>query len=196
MDGLIFHPPHVRCTTPLSFFLIALDPPYVSIIFSCSVELELRFVTDKFRLYSLFLYVSGILFYIEFAFCRELFEIWCRVATVHPGGSENGTVVSETCRLQSLFHQANVYPSQSQILEMIHCAREREQQQPQQQREQRESAPPATDSMTPASIDSSPHRHRRCRLDQQTQQQEQRNFLTFGEFCLFANELRKCYERE
>jgi len=28
------------------------------------------------------------------------------------------------------------------------------------------------------------------------QQQQQRNFLTFGEFCLFANELRKCYERE
>ena len=59
MDGLIFHPPHVRCTTPLSlsFFLIALDPPYVSIIFSCSVELELRFVTDELRLYSLFLEV-------------------------------------------------------------------------------------------------------------------------------------------
>lgn len=102
------------------------------------------------------------------------------MATIHPGGSENGSVVSETQRLQSLFHQAYVYPSQSQIVEMIHCAREREQQQ-----QQREPAPAVTTATTP--VESS---------EMELQQQQQRNFLTFGEFCLFANELRKCYERE
>ncbi len=123
---------------------------------------------------------------------RELYEIWCRVATVHPGGSENGSVVSETQRLQSLFHQASVYPSQSQILEMIHCAREREQQ-------QREPGPAAT-TATPISVESRGVDHLQTEQQQQQlqqqQQQQQRNFLTFGEFCLFANELRKCYERE
>lgn len=105
-----------------------------------------------------------ILFY--YIFNRELYEIWCRVATVHPSGGKKSTVVSETQRLQSLFHEAGVYPSQSQVLEMIHCARERE-------------TPSGTDAAVATNDD-----------------KQQRNFLTFGEFCLFANELRQCYERE
>lgn len=58
-------------------------------------------------------------------------------------------------KVQSLFHRASVYPSKSQVVEMIHCARERE-----------------------------------------TERDCERNYLTFGEYCLFANELKKCYDRE
>jgi hypothetical protein len=133
-------------------------------------------------------------------FDRELYEIWCRVV---PNGS---AVVSETQRLQSLFHQASVYPSQSQILEMIHCARERElvqvPQQSQSQQEEEEIRPVVTSDSTimATSVNCPSTDQQSSRSKDQTDGCgggiQQRNYLTFGEFCLFANELRKCYERE
>nr|CAH0111335.1 unnamed protein product [Daphnia galeata] len=130
----------------------------------------------------------------------ELYEIWCRVV---PNGS---AVVSETQRLQSLFHQASVYPSQSQILEMIHCARERElvqvPQQSQSQQEEEEIRPVVTSDSTimATSVNCPSTDQQSSRSKDQTDGCgggiQQRNYLTFGEFCLFANELRKCYERE
>lgn len=114
---------------------------------------------------------------------RELYEIWCRVV---PNGS---AVVAETQRLQSLFHQASVYPSQSQILEMIHCARERELQLQQQQQQEESVVMPAASTSTALGCGSKDPPQTDGNL-------QQRNFLTFGEFCLFAHELRKSYERE
>lgn len=122
-----------------------------------------------------------------------------------PNGS---AVVSETQRLQSLFHQASVYPSQSQILEMIHCARERElvqvpqqQQSQSQQEEEPVVVPSSASAVMTSAVNCSPTDPRdSSRSKDQTDGcgggLQQRNYLTFGEFCLFANELRKCYERE
>jgi hypothetical protein len=84
-------------------------------------------------------------------------------------------------RVQWLFHQASLYPSQSQILEMIHCARE------QRQPRSPTGEPPQPSAQSLASP-------QRCQIDDEPTKADA--FLTFGEFCLFANEFKKCYERE
>jgi len=103
--------------------------------------------------------------YVYGAITRELYDIWCR------NGTKNG--VRSGSQLPKLFHQAEIYPSQSQILEMMHCARERERD------AEREAAPAQPPGDAGERSPSDAH-----------------HFLTFGEFCLFANELKKCYERE
>jgi len=73
---------------------------------------------------------------------RDLFEAW------YTKMGSNPTIPHD--KIQSLFNDISLYPSKSQVFEMLHCARE-------------------------------------C------SQRNTENFITFGEFCVFATELRKYY---
>jgi hypothetical protein len=178
------------------FFLVCFSTTYSCI----TSEFSFSSVSDVVHTRSTTIVFLLLLLLLLLLFDRELYEIWCRVV---PNGS---AVVSETQRLQSLFHQASVYPSQSQILEMIHCARERElvqvPQQSQSQQEEEEIRPVVTSDSTimATSVNCPSTDQQSSRSKDQTDGCgggiQQRNYLTFGEFCLFANELRKCYERE
>lgn len=78
----------------------------------------------------------------------HLHQIWTR-----RHGSASTAPLST---LQVLFNDLDLYPSQSQICEMIHCAREE------------------------------------CQLEV-GRGTDHNEFLTFGEFCFFATELKRCY---
>ena len=75
---------------------------------------------------------------------RDLFEAWHSKV----GGPGPPTIPHD--KIQALFNDIGLYPSKSQVFEMLHCARE-------------------------------------C------SQRAADNFITFGEFCVFATELRKYY---
>ena len=96
--------------------------------------------------------------------------------------------VRGTRRIQRLFHLASAYPSQSQVVEMIHCAREHK--------------PAATSTMPPVSptlsspLSSSPPSTPGSDADVESPTAEARSFLTFGEFCLYVDEFKSSYERE
>ena len=83
---------------------------------------------------------QGVILYGETT--RELYEAWhTRVGAVP-------TIPHD--EIQSLFNDIQLYPSKSQVFEMLHCARE-------------------------------------C------SQRNTDNYITFGEFCVFAVELKKYY---
>ena len=83
---------------------------------------------------------QGVILYGETT--RELYEAWYNKVGSVP------TISHDV--IQSLFNDIALYPSKSQVFEMLHCARE-------------------------------------C------SQRNTENFITFGEFCVFATELRKYY---
>ncbi|KAK3920242.1 Octanoyl-[GcvH]:protein N-octanoyltransferase, partial [Frankliniella fusca] len=75
---------------------------------------------------------------------RELYSAWSgRVGA-------NAFIPSE--KVQQLFNDMQLYPSKSDVLEMLRCA-------------------------------------------QQCAQRSTPNYLTFGEFCVFATELRRCVDK-
>ena len=83
---------------------------------------------------------QGVILYGETT--RDLYEAWYTKM-----GAES-TIPHH--KIQSMFNDINLFPSKSQVFEMLHCARE-------------------------------------C------SQRNTDNFITFGEFCVFATELRKYY---
>lgn len=109
--------------------------------------------------------------------------------------TENAEIVRGARRIQRLFHLASAYPSQSQVVEMIHCAREHKP-------APASAMPPVSPTLSSLSsppvspLSSSPPSTPGSDAGVESPTAEARSFLTFGEFCLYANELRASYERE
>ena len=97
---------------------------------------------------------------------RELWELWSK--TMGPVEKRASSEV-----LLSMFNSLNLFPSQSQIFEMIQCARE--------------CANPCDSSdrsSKGSNVSEKNHDSNDSRLEEN---------LTFGEFCVFASELKKYY---
>ena len=77
-------------------------------------------------------------------------------------------------QVQRLFHQLDLYPSQSQVFEMIHCSRES----------------CVASFQTCDTSDLVP-----SATTDEGAGAAAKNYLTFGEFCLFATELRRKYDQ-
>jgi len=75
-----------------------------------------------------------------------------RQAWDHRVVDKDRDIILDESKIRQLFHDIKLFPSKSQVFEMVHCAREG-----------------CTD--------------------------ERSDFLTFGEFCIFATELRKYYDQ-
>lgn len=76
---------------------------------------------------------------------RELRQVWNQRVT-----DPSRDIIADEANIRHLYHDLKLFPSKSQVYEMVHCAREG----------------------------------------------DESHFLTFGEFCIFATELRKYYDRQ
>ncbi|XP_039288243.1 uncharacterized protein LOC111044525 isoform X2 [Nilaparvata lugens] len=84
---------------------------------------------------------------------REVFGAWCRRVGPSPAGVINNRLPAD--QVQALFNDMQLFPSNTQVGEMLQCAKE-------------------------------------CAVDRGN---GAGSYLTFSEFCVFATELKRCYEK-
>lgn len=108
---------------------------------------------------------QGVILYGETT--RDLYDAWHRKVGAAP------TIPQD--KIQPLFNDLHLYPSKSQVFEMLHCARECSQRN--------------TDTAIQRNTDTTIQRN----TDTATIQRNTDPSITFGEFCVFATELRKHY---
>ena len=136
---------------------------------------------------------------------RELYSVWSRchrseqqqqeqdagekkkfLDGVHPSSS---SVTLPNAALQPLFNEIELYPSQSQIFEMVQCARECSNQMG--KISGGDTSSNSSGESLKAAIVMAPNSN--SNISNRASSTGRKNSLTFGEFCVFATELKKYY---
>lgn len=123
---------------------------------------------------------------------RELYRVWSRCRSEQD--DEKKSVTLPNAALQPLFNEVQLYPSQSQIFEMVQCARECSNQMGKIRNNcGGDTSSNSSGESLKAAIVMAPNSGDKIDNDDDISSSDRKNSLTFGEFCVFATELKKYY---
>jgi len=136
---------------------------------------------------------------------QHLKAVWISTLKPAAGFDEDGNVTAKEDQVQALFNQLDLYPSKSQVYEMINCSRsskaaagnnsddedeEMRSDDDDDDEEEEEKEDRLKDGATNGKAED------RLKDDGGAETNDVNdNYLTFGEFCLFATELRRKYDQ-